>query len=948
MLKKIFISIKDYLKFSSKIDISKFNIYHVYSFGWVALFAHPIFWFVWTYIQPQQENIYLRLIGIVTSSILLAIVYSERFSNRVVSYFWLFMVFYNLPFFFTSNLLINNYSDTWLMAQIVMIFVTIIFIPNFIISILTILIGAFSALILTKLYHNYLGYGLDNFLRHLPIYLLGIVSAHIFSYATLAGEKSRIHAEYLKSLAGSVAHEIRNPLASIRISASNIDVDPKFLDVALLNKMAKKNLIKNLYYGARDILQHKEHLTKSIDMANAIIDMTLADLKGKKIDQVDFIYLEADQAILGAIDIYGFKNQEEKNRVILDFSQQNPSFVFKSMEAAFYYILFNLFKNSLYYIKDYPQLEIRLSSSTSSGENILQKYPNLKIDKKLDYNILQIRDNGPGIETEILPKLFEGFVTSGKKDGSGLGLSFCKRVMVDFGGDISCESQLGKWTIFNLYFQKLNEDENEEAKEYFVKLKHSKTLNLDPNLTSHSNDFIKESYNNIYKKILVIDDQEINLKISKKLINKLLPNSVVELTSNGKQALSLIKSNKKDHCNDIVEKIKELSPDKNEHFKAKDLHKIFANYKYDLILTDIQMPRMDGFEFTRNFRNIDQKTPVVAYTSRTSYKVKQKAFEVGIDDYIIKPIPNNAMLKVIYKWLINNHNHHFNIESLKKNGSFRGLRILIADDEVINIMVMKKFLAKFEIEVEGVDDGILLVEKYKEQFPNKEIREFEKNQNTHFKDPTLYNKYDIIIADINMPHKKGNEAAKEIRYFELVHNIQNKAIIIANSGDSDQEKLRSFLKSGMDDFFIKGWNNDKLLQTIYFWLNYNKNKQEPIYFNPRHKEQKLENARENDVKLLRSNLDKEDLKEFSELFIKSTKNLFEKIKLANSKNDTQDLAFQTHALKGIAGNVGAEKLFLYISVINNHAKHDKMPKEEKWLDELESIINGTIYELQKL
>ena len=61
-------------------------------------------------------------------------------------------------------------------------------------------------------------------------------------------------------------------------------------------------------------------------------------------------------------------------------------------------------------------------------------------------------DTGPGMAPEVLARLFQSFHTSGKVGGTGLGLSFCKRTMLAFGGDITCESELGRFTRFTLEF----------------------------------------------------------------------------------------------------------------------------------------------------------------------------------------------------------------------------------------------------------------------------------------------------------------------------------------------------------------------------------------------------------------------------------------------------------------------------------------------------------------
>jgi len=740
-------------------------------------------------------------------------------------------------------------------------------------------------------------------------------------------ERVRLHLKFLKereqalkSLAGSIAHEMRNPISSIRSSVSAVDIDPKYADPQQLKKLCRDQLEDIIVKDANEIIEHKSHIDKSINLANSVIDMTLADLSGKKMSPSDFSYINLNKFINEAIAVYAFKDKGERERVQFN---ENNHFIFKGIETASYYILFNLIKNALYYVKDKPDLTITISNSKSLGDNIIKKSKkanngnHLNLNPKLHYNIIHIEDNGPGIPPEILSKLFGNFVTSGKSEGTGLGLAFCKRTMADFGGDIDCESELGSWTRFNLYFPQLSDEELAKARIYFEELENNSNSHVE---LTNSNNKRASNINELSKKVLIVDDQEINLKISNKLIKKILPNAIIDNASNGKEALNLVKNNNSDDIS-------------------------ATNSKYDLIITDIQMPIMDGFELTREIRKFNKNIPIAAYTSRTSYKIKQEALDIGINDYIIKPIPNNALIKVAHKWLINNHRYNYNIDEIRDK--LKGLRVLIADDEAINIMVMKKFLEKYDIKVEAVNDGNNLVEKYITQFPKHDLEELDENDDPYYQDPNLTNKYDIIIADINMPNKKGDEAAKEIRHYELVHDIHHKAIIIANSGDSKESKLEAMLKSGMDDYFIKGEDNDKLLKIIYFWLSYNQKKKDPAYLNIDNKKHAQEDTKA-EYKIINNKIENEDLLELRELFIKSTKDLIKKIKQAQKNKDIDDLAFQSHALKGIAGNVGAEKLFIHISMINNYAKKDKWPKEANWLKDLEEMAKEVFVELNKI
>lgn len=110
-------------------------------------------------------------------------------------------------------------------------------------------------------------------------------------------------------------------------------------------------------------------------------------------------------------------------------------------------IVSNLIKNALYYLDQFPDSVVTIGTER-------------RTICRIEYNVIYVHDTGPGISANILPKLFDDFYTSDKKNGTGLGLSFCKRNMKAFGGDIICESEFGNgkngWTKFSLLFPKID------------------------------------------------------------------------------------------------------------------------------------------------------------------------------------------------------------------------------------------------------------------------------------------------------------------------------------------------------------------------------------------------------------------------------------------------------------------------------------------------------------
>ena len=127
---------------------------------------------------------------------------------------------------------------------------------------------------------------------------------------------------------------------------------------------------------------------------------------------------------------FAFQNGE-KNSVNLDLKQ---NFIFKGDKNLAVFVLFNLLKNALYH----------------------QGKINIHLERKEDYNLLHFKDTGAGIPADKLPAIFESFITSDKKEGTGLGLPFCKRVMKGFDGDITCNSKKGEYTEFILHFPRVS------------------------------------------------------------------------------------------------------------------------------------------------------------------------------------------------------------------------------------------------------------------------------------------------------------------------------------------------------------------------------------------------------------------------------------------------------------------------------------------------------------
>ena len=229
---------------------------------------------------------------------------------------------------------------------------------------------------------------------------------------------------------------------------------------------------------------------------------------------------------------------------------------------------------------------------TKNGEVIVSA--NLvKVENNANFIEFQIADNGVGIDSADQEKIFEKFVQIGRNEndyqGTGLGLAIVKRLLDLFKSEITLESQVGVGTtfIFTIAFDHNPDKTNEIINNIKVDL----------------------STGQIFK-ILVVEDNKINQTITKKIIEKY--NCTCFIVDDGYQALDVL---------------------------DKDV--------FDVILMDINMPLISGFETTRKIRYKGIQTPIIALTAFAKDEITEEAIEAGMNDIMIKPFEPLKLFQVI-------------------------------------------------------------------------------------------------------------------------------------------------------------------------------------------------------------------------------------------------------------------------------------------------------------
>lgn len=234
----------------------------------------------------------------------------------------------------------------------------------------------------------------------------------------------------MKAFAANIAHELRTPLATIVFGLHGIQNDIKPLS-------DKKDVDKKTNdYIYDEVTSSTESLIKVVNNAHHIINTLLNNVRSEKIDTSEFKYFDIADEVENTLNNYPFEGSSKKT---VTFRKSN-SFTISASSSLFQYVIINLLKNALYYVRVARKGKITISLKQGKHNNFLV-----------------FKDTGKGIPTEIQPKIFEEFFTSKPSAmGHGLGLSFCKRVMHAFGGEISCRSEEGEYTEFTLTFPKID------------------------------------------------------------------------------------------------------------------------------------------------------------------------------------------------------------------------------------------------------------------------------------------------------------------------------------------------------------------------------------------------------------------------------------------------------------------------------------------------------------
>lgn len=412
-------------------DSASASDYNILAVGVIGTIGHPAYWLWWTYVDPQPfESLLMRIFGMVACALLLLRRLWPVSMARFLSWYYFVTVAYTLPFFFTYYLIANHYSMLWSMAELGMIFFLIVLFPSFVALTLNLVAGIGLAVLCAWIFIPQSVYP-DTHLflyTYFPIFTFGICAGVTFSYSNMKGIAAQAKNGALQALAGTIAHEMRNPLSQLRHVLDRVEDElPATADSTSSSTLSAA--------GVASLYRHLAHGQLTIERGMRIIAMTLDEVSAKPIRSDSLVYLRAGVITRKALEEYGFDDETERSKVKLLISED---FTFKIDETVYLFTLFNLIKNALHHIAARPSATLTVT---------------------VDKHAVVLHDTGVGISRDILPHLFEPFRTAGNSAGTGLGLAYCQRAMHAFGGTISCRSEVGRFTEFTLQFSVVSDRE---------------------------------------------------------------------------------------------------------------------------------------------------------------------------------------------------------------------------------------------------------------------------------------------------------------------------------------------------------------------------------------------------------------------------------------------------------------------------------------------------------
>lgn len=436
--------------------------------------------------------------------------------------------------------------------------------------------------------------------------------------------------------------------------------------------------------------------------------------------------INLEKVVDDCVNMFSFKSRESGVAIIPAFNPACPAWV-KGDAMRIKQILNNLVGNAFKF--------------THEGEVVIKVEKAAQLDLGKVLVRFSICDTGIGIDDEHISRLFQPFSqadksTTRKYGGTGLGLTISRQLIELMGGQIKVRSEIGKGSVF----------------EFDLPLEPCQPSNEETELSGDSTAILKG------KRLLVVDDHNAFGTMISEITDAW--GMKVQTVTLGDQAM-----------NRISKAIADKEP-------------------FDLAIVDIALPDMNGLLLCKDLYELHGAAlpKIMLVSAVNSVSTETCLQDHGVSVFVEKPISNAELRKTLIRLLADRQPGD---EETSKKGieNYSRLKVLVAEDNIVNQMVIRGLLNKCGIEPDIADNGYKAVVACQEN-PGKP--------------------YDLILMDCEMPELDGWEASKRIRAMNYLRSDNRPVSIHALSAHAMEQHLDRAIAAGMDGYMYKPVNMDTL------------------------------------------------------------------------------------------------------------------------------------------